>query len=110
MDNQTLETQDPSSVNRADTIQCSLNGCFLRFPSVEAMKKHKTKMKKNQNDDIHDFYCERCDWDCEDDVEYLIHQIQSPKHSTQLEDTSHLILTGDSRLPSMWYGIQERRW
>jgi len=55
-------------------VKCTYEDCPKRFASVDSMIKHKVK------DPDHD-YCKRCDVDCEDDMAYLIHQIQSPKHS-----------------------------
>lgn len=68
-------------------IECTYENCYRRFDSVESMKKHKAK------DPAHcDFYCNKCDEDCNDDTEYLIHQIISPKHSRsflhELRDTA----------------------
>lgn len=60
-----------------DKIRCTFEDCYLRFDTVEAMKKHKARA----TDQIHEFYCKKCDEDCEDDIAYLIHQIQSRKHS-----------------------------
>ncbi|KAK5085222.1 hypothetical protein LTR05_004502 [Lithohypha guttulata] len=68
----------------ADNIRCTFEGCYQRFASVEAMKKHKAKMQE-KGDDIHDFYCKKCDEDCADDIEFFIHQIQSPRHACGLE-------------------------
>ena len=55
-------------------IKCTYEGCFKRFKDNEAMIKHKIK------EPAHD-YCKRCDQDCNDDLDFLIHQISSPNHS-----------------------------
>lgn len=60
-------------------IKCTFDDCYQRFSSVEAMKKHKAKMAIKV-DGIHDFYCKKCDQDSSDDLDYLIHQIESQKH------------------------------
>lgn len=54
-------------------IKCTYEDCFKHFKTELAMKKHKEK-------DPDHFYCKRCNVDCEDDTEFLIHQIISPKH------------------------------
>lgn len=79
-------------------IRCTFEGCYQVFDTVEAMKKH----KKKTNDDIHDFYCDRCDEDYEDDIAYLIHQIQNRKHSRFLSLTSVFPANTDSHLSSLW--------
>jgi len=56
------------------SVKCTYESCFKRFSSEEAMIKHKIKAPE------HD-YCAKCKVDCQDDLDYLIHQIQSPKHS-----------------------------
>ena len=61
----------------ANKIKCSYEDCFRHFPSQEAMRKHKIKEPSHE-------YCKRCDIDCEDNMEYLIHQIMSQKHSEQV--------------------------
>lgn len=71
----------------ADKIECTFQDCYQRFASVDAMRKHKAKMSE-KGDDIHDFYCKKCDEDCSDDVERLIHQISSPKHSESIAKSS----------------------
>lgn len=68
-----------------DKIQCTFEECYQLFDTVEAMKKHKAKA----DDEVHEHYCKKCDEDCEDDIAYLIHQIQSRKHSKLLSLTSH---------------------
>lgn len=60
----------------SDKISCTYEGCYQVFDTVESMKKHKHRA----DDNIHAFYCKQCDEDCEDDVDELIHKIQSRKH------------------------------
>lgn len=61
------------SIKTGGKVKCTYEDCFKRFKTEEAMKKHKTK-------DPDHFYCKRCDHDCEDDMDYLYHQIVSYKH------------------------------
>jgi hypothetical protein len=60
---------DNNNVKMSNKIKCSYEDCFRHFKSEEAMRKHKEK-------DPDHFYCKRCDFDAEDDVSYLIHQIE----------------------------------
>jgi hypothetical protein len=38
-------------------------------------------------------YCKRCDMDCEDDVAYLIHQMNNPRHSEWPSQRPHFPAT-----------------
>lgn len=57
-------------------VRCTYESCYRHFENEVQMRKHKAKDKS------HDFYCKKCDEDCEDDTEYLIHQLTSPRHRT----------------------------
>ncbi|KAL4871106.1 hypothetical protein BDV12DRAFT_194752 [Aspergillus spectabilis] len=54
-------------------IPCSFSNCKLFFPTLKAMKKHKSA------DAEHD-YCRKCDLDCDTEEQLLIHMIKSDKH------------------------------
>ena len=58
----------------AGKIKCSYEDCYRTFKSQELMIQHKIKEPAHE-------YCKRCDVDCEDDMEYLIHQMNNSKHS-----------------------------
>lgn len=58
----------------AGKIKCSYDDCHKHFKSYESMIEHKIKEPTHE-------YCKRCDVDCEDDIAYLIHQMNNPKHS-----------------------------
>lgn len=58
-------------------IKCSYESCYQHFDSHDAMIKHKKK-------DPEHAYCRKCDIDCSDDMQLMIHQIESPKHSKLL--------------------------
>ena len=90
----------------AAQMQCTMKGCYLKFPSYDAMKKHKAKTLKNPNEHIHDFYCKRCDFDADNDIEYLIHQIQSAKHSRSTKITPGKAKE-ISRMSSLRPGVSE---
>ena len=69
-------------------INCTYDDCPKTFKTGDAMVKHKVK------DPVHS-YCKKCDVDCKDDLEYLIHQIESSNHG-ELALESNLLI---SRLP-----------
>lgn len=69
------EDQAPALV--AGRVKCTYQGCFRYFSSEGDMKIHKKKEPSHE-------YCHKCDVDCEDDSELLIHMIESGKHSKAL--------------------------
>lgn len=109
----TVNTDSTASPNEIrNPIKCTYDKCFQRFASVEAMTKHKVAAsKKNPGDDIHDFYCKKCDENCEDDNEYFIHQLTAPasKHSRlpHMKVAIQILSTVHSCLSGMWSRVQE---
>lgn len=55
-------------------IKCSYAMCYKHFDSEAAMVKHK-------KEDPEHAYCSKCDVDCDDDMGYMIHQMESKRHS-----------------------------
>ena len=55
-------------------VKCTYPSCYKHFDSEAAMIKHKKK-------DSEHAYCGKCDVDCDDDMQLMIHQIESSKHS-----------------------------
>ena len=68
---------DQTSAHVARGIKCTYRDCFRYFSSERDMKIHKKKEPSHE-------YCHKCDVDCEDDAELLIHMIESDKHSKAL--------------------------
>jgi Zinc finger, C2H2 type len=58
-------------------VKCTYQECFRYFSNEKDMKAHKKKEPSHE-------YCHKCDVDCEDDSDLLIHMIESGKHSKRL--------------------------
>ncbi|KAK5947541.1 hypothetical protein PMZ80_001694 [Knufia obscura] len=69
----------------ANKIKCTFENCYQRFSSVEAMRKHKDKAK----DDVHDFYCKKCDEDCTDDSSAQPVELSSRAKVDEIVTLSH---------------------
>ncbi|RMD43558.1 hypothetical protein DV735_g1573, partial [Chaetothyriales sp. CBS 134920] len=68
------EASEGVASEASERVKCTYEGCNFYFATEKEMIRHK------KNDPDH-FYCQKCDEDCENDTEYMIHQILSPRHT-----------------------------
>jgi hypothetical protein len=104
--------------------KCTYEDCYRYFANEKDMKAHKKREPSHE-------YCSRCDVDCEDDSELLIHMIESGRHGKTFFDLfaafslfglplrshypSHktfiaILLTMHSGLSHVWTRVQKQRW
>lgn len=98
-----VEGQSPAQASLR--LKCTYQDCFRYFSSEKDMKTHKRKEPSHE-------YCHKCDVDCEDDSDLLIHMIESGKHSKFLTLTSSIStrLTSASCVSYVWNRVQKQRW